>query len=229
VLEPAKDAACENKRRPLFAEMLVTVQRSERDKQERVTFLRMFSGPAPPDANGNFALRNLMPGKYLLDPRFFGRYWYLQSISVAATPKIDAAANWTSVKRGDQLTNFTITLAEGAASMRGRVTTTKGSELPANLGIYLVPAEREKYGDVLRYFVSSVEPDGTFTLNNLPPGRYHTLVRSLDAATKTLFKLRLPEATEARAKLQRARETRKIEVELKPCQNLADHNEIFQP
>ncbi len=229
VLDPAKVTACENKRRPLFAEMLVSLQRPERDDQDRVPFLRMFAGPVQPDANGTFTLRNLMPGKYLLEPRFSGRYWFLQSIGVPATPKVDAAANWTNVKFGDQLTNFTIAIAEGAASIRGNVTTAKESELPVGLAVYLVPAEREKSGDVLRYFVSPVEANGAFALNNLPPGRYHVLVQPLDATTSTLFKLRLPEATEARAKLRRSAETQKTDLELKPCQSLTDHNVIFQP
>ena len=229
VLDPAKVTACENKRRPLYEEMLVALQRPERDEQERARFLRMFARPAPPDANGNFVLRNLMPGKYLLEPRFFGRYWYLHSITVPATPKIDAAANWTNVKFGDQINNVTITLAEGAASIRGNVKTPNASEMPAGLSVYLLPAEREKFGDVLRYFVSRVETNGAFALNNLPPGRYHVLVQPIDATTGTLFKLRLPEAAEARAKLRRAAGTTKTDVELKPCQNLTEHNVTFQP
>ena len=229
VLEPAKTAECENKRRPLFAEMLVAPQRPERDEKERLTYLRVFARPAPPDENGKFVIKNLMPGKYLLEPRFFGRYWYLQSISVPGTPKVDAAANWTNLKFGDQLTNFTITIAEGAASIRGNVTTANASKLPAGLAIYLVPAEREKFGDVLRYFVSSVETTGAFALNNLPPGRYQVAVQSLDAATSTLLKLRLPEASEARTKLRRLAETQKTDLELKPCQNLTDHNVMFKP
>jgi hypothetical protein len=229
VLDAAKVTACENKRRPLFSEMLVSLRRPERDDQDRVPFLRMFSGPAQPDASGNFAMRNLMPGKFLLEPRFFGRYWYLHSISVPGTPKIDAAANWTKLKSGEQITNLTITLAEGAASIRGNVTRPNARELSADLAVYLLPAEREKAGDVLRYFVSSAEANGAFALNNLPPGRYHVLVQRLDPATSTLFKLRLPEATEARTKLRRSAETQKTDLELKPCQTLADHNVIFQP
>jgi hypothetical protein len=234
VLEPAKDTACSNKRRPLYAEMMVLPQRPERDDQDRLPFLRMLSGPAQPDANGNFILRNLTPGRHLLEPRFFGRYWYLQSISVPGTPKVDAAANWTNVKFGEQLSNFTITLAEGAASIRGRVTTANaaeanGAELPTALAVYLVPAEREKLADVLRYFVSAVETNGVFALNNLPPGRYHAVVQSLDTTTGTLSKLRLPEAAEARTKLRRLAETQKTDIELKPCQNLADHTVIFKP
>jgi len=229
VLEPAKGTACENKRRPLFSEMLVLLQRPERDDQDRAPFLRMFSGPAQPDASGNFAIRNLVPGRYLLEPRFFGRYWYLDSISTPGTPKVDAAANWTNIESGGQKTDFTITLAEGAASIRGNVTTPNAPELSAGLAVYLLPAEREKFGDVLRYFMSSVEANGAFALNNLPPGRYHVLVQPLDATTSTLVKLRLPEAAEARTKLRRSAETQKTDLELTPCQNLTAHNVIFQP
>jgi hypothetical protein len=229
VLQPAKVAACENKRRPLFAEMLVALQRPERDEKERLTYLRVFARPGNPDANGNFAIKNLMPGKYLLDPSFFARYWYLQSVSVATTPKIDAAANWTNVKFGDQISNFTITIAEGAASIRGKVTTANAAELPAGLAVYLLPAERDKFADVLRYFVTPVETSGAFALNNLAPGRYQVAMQTLDANTGTLFKLRLPEATEARAKLRRVAETQKTELELKPCQNLTDQQVTFKP
>ncbi|MCA1578092.1 MAG: carboxypeptidase-like regulatory domain-containing protein [Acidobacteria bacterium] len=107
--------------------------------------------------------------------------------------------------------------------------TTNAREVSAGLAVYLLPAEREKFGDMLRYFVSSVEANGAFTFNNLPPGRYHVFVQPLDQTTGSLVKLRLPEAAEARAKLRSATETYKTEVELKPCQNLTDHNVIFQP
>jgi hypothetical protein len=117
VLEATKVAACEGKRRPLFTEMLVALQRPEKENTEKaeLPYLRMFPSPASPDANGSFMLRNLSPGRYLPDPRFYARYWYLSSIRIPATPKIDPAANWTTLKFGDQITNFTITLAEGAA------------------------------------------------------------------------------------------------------------------
>ena len=39
----------------------------------------------------------------------------------AKSQKADAASTWTVVKFGEQLSNVTITLAEGAASVRGRL------------------------------------------------------------------------------------------------------------
>jgi len=170
-----------------------------------------------------FALRNLVAARYRFEPRFYARYWYLQSITItnaAAKPqKIDAAANWTTLKPGEQLTNLTITLAQGAASIRGRVPVAEGAAVPA-MSIVLVPAEPDKVDDVLRYFVSEVSADATFAFNNLPPGRYLAVV---DTQPPTLMKLRQPEAAPIRAKLRRAAEAKKIEIELKPCQNVADY------
>jgi hypothetical protein len=225
VLEPAKVAACEGKRRPAFAEMLVTLQQPERDNTEKesLSYWRATPSAVSPDTNGGFALRNLRPGRYLPDPRFYARYWYLSSISIAATPKIDPAANWITLKFGDQISNFTITLAEGAASIRGRLKPADKTDIPSGFGVYLVPADREKAADVLRYFIATVQADGTFALNNLPPGRYLTLVQALDSQTNTLAKLRLPESAETRTKLRRAAESQKTSLELKPCQNLTGY------
>ena len=224
VLEPSKDPACEGKRRPLFAETFVAFQRPEKERdKDTLSYMRVLAGSGSPDNKGDFYIRNLPPGRYLLDPHFFARYWYTDSISLSGTPKIDAAANWTMLKPGVQPGTFTITLAEGAASIRGRLTTSEGAELPTGLGVYLVPAEREKALDVLRYFVTTVGSDGTFALNNLPPGRYLTLQQTLDPETSTPAKLRLPESAEARTKLRRKAETQKTELQLKPCQNLTEY------
>src|SRR6185295_19866187 len=223
-LEPTKAPECQGKRPPLFAETVIRLQKPEKDtEKEDLLVLRFLVSSATPDANGAFQLRNLAPGRYLFEPRFYARYWYLQSITTTSgTPKpqkIDAAANWTSVKSGDQLSNLTITLAQGAASIRGRVEVGQGVATPA-MSLYLVPAEPDKANDVLRYFMADVADDLTFTFSNLPPGRYLTF---LDTRTTTLKKLRQPEGAADRLKVRRGAETKKNEIELKPCQNLADY------
>ena len=225
VLEPSKAPACEGKRRPAFAEMVVTLQRPDKDsvETENLPFWRMTPSAVSPDANGSFALRNLSPGRYLPDPRFYARYWFVSSINIPATPKIDPAANWTTLKLGDQISNLTITLAAGAASIRGRLKPVDNADIQSGFGVYLVPAEKEKAADVLRYFMAAPEADGAFALNNLAPGRYLALVQPLDAQTNTLVKLRLPESAETRAKLRRAAESQQTNLELKPCQNLTDY------
>ena len=227
-LERSKAPECQGKRPPLFAETLVQAQRHEKDlEDDDPIYLRMSTGSATVDGNGAFTLRNLRPGRFQFEPRFYARYWYLQSITMNTTTpkpqKIDAAANWTTVKSGDQLNALAITLAEGAASIRGRLALAEGATPPAGMVVYLIPAEPDKADDVLRFFVTDIASDGTFTLNSLPPGKYIALTQTnVDGQIATLTKLRQPEAAPARTKLRRSAETQKTEIELKPCQNLSD-------
>ena len=236
-LEPSKAPECQGKRKPLLAEMLVDLQRHEKEAETMPSYMRGMAGPTAPDAKGGFVFRNLIAGRYRFEPRFYARYWYLQSISLTApastattaaaktaASKFDSAANWTSLKSGDKITDLTITLAEGAASIRGQVPVAEGATIPSGAAVYLVPAEPDKAGDVLRYSMTTVAADGTFTLSNLPPGRYWSLLQNpVQAELATLMKLRSPEAAEARAKLRRAAESQKADVQLKPCETLADY------
>jgi Carboxypeptidase regulatory-like domain len=228
-LERTKAPECQGKRLPLFAETLVQTQRHEKDLEDDDPLYSRAGGISiTADENGTFLLRNLRPGRYRFEPRFYARYWYLQSIAMnTAAPKpqkIDVAANWTAVKSGDQLKNITITLAEGAASIRGSLALAEGAAPPAGMVVYLVPAEPDKAEDVLRFFVTEIASDGTFTLNNLPPGKYLAFTQTnVDGQIATLTKLRQPEAAAARTKLRRGAEAQKTEIELKPCQNLADY------
>jgi hypothetical protein len=233
VLEPSKAPECQGKRKPLFAEMMIELQRHEKDSEFAPPFQRAVSNPPSVDAKGAFSVRNVMPARYRFNPRFYARYWYLQSITTGGSPtatartavaKNDAAANWTSVRAGEQLSNISITLAAGAASIRGKITVVEGATLPSGAAVYLVPAERDKANDVLRYFVTEVSSEGAFTLNNLSPGRYWSILQSSPPPElATLTKLRLPESVEARSKLRRTAEAQKSEVDLKPCQTLAEY------
>jgi len=227
-LEPTKVTECQGKRPPLFAETMVQAHRSEKDIEEDDLSQRTLSSTAVADGNGAFMLRALRAGRYRFEPRFYARYWYLQSITMttgAVKPqKIDVAANWTTLKSSEQLNNVTITLAEGAASLRGRIALAEGATAPATAVVYLVPAETDKADDVLRYFVTNIGADGAFTLTNLPPGKYLALMQTTaDAQIETLAKLRQPESAAARTKLRRSAEAQKAEIELKPCQNLTDY------
>jgi len=76
-------------------------------------------------------------------------------------------------------------LSEGAASIRGEIAKAADGRLPSDLHVYLVPAEREKADDPLRYVVADVGSDGTFSFSNLPPGKYFTLARPTQADAPT--------------------------------------------
>jgi hypothetical protein len=240
-LEDSKAAECKNKRRPLFSETLITVWHNEKIKaKDQPQFIWSLGAPASPDKQGNISLRSLAPGQYHFITRFSAKYWYLKSISLKApssgakplTPAadIDAARNWTTIKTGERLSGLTVTLAEGAASLQGKLVFQDSDKPPPRLFVYLVPAEPEKANDVLRFFATPVEQDGKITVNNLAPGRYWIVVRPpLVVGSSTLTKLRLPDETETRAKLRQDAEASNTTIEFKPCQNVLDYKLGFKP
>jgi hypothetical protein len=95
--------------------------------------------------------------------------------------------------------------------------------------VYLVPAERENEKDLLRFLAVPVMADRKFTVNNIPPGRYWIVTQpALEGATPTLTRLRLPDEKEIRAKLRREAEQAKVEMEIKPCQNVSDYEFVLK-
>lgn len=241
VLEDSKAPECQGKRRPLFSELVVGPWHNEKSApKDQPQFIWGMGGPTLPDKQGDFAMRNLAPGEYRFNVRPEAKYWYLKSISwpspaslaVKAAPAnrpFDAARNWTTLKSGERLSGLTITIAAGAASLRGQIDLAEGQKLPPKLFVYLAPAEREKADDVLRYFASMVSADGSFALNNLSPGRYWAIAQAVsENESNILSKLRLPDEAEMRAKLLREAEAGKIETEFKPCQNILDYRLPFR-
>lgn len=231
-------ADCKNKRQPLFSETLIAARRSEKEKpREQPRFASFFAAQGVPNPTGDFQIRNLVSGQYNFSTRFFAKYWYLKSIvrqtgatvpAAAKTTAIirqnDLARNGVTLKFGENVSQVTVNLAEGAASLHGSIKQETGQSLPAKFFVYLVPAEKEDAEDVLRFFAVEVGSDGAFALNNLPPGRYWTLGRGMPTnETQSETKLRLPDEVETRGRLRRAAEAGKLLVELKPCQNVADY------
>ena len=228
VLEEWSATECTDKTRPAFSEILVSAWHRETEAtKEMPRFVWSMGAPAPPDAEGNVRLRNLSAGEYRFMTQFSGKYWFLQAISLppSKTPPaktVDAARTWTTIKTGERVSGLTVTLAHGAASLRGKIAVAEGETLPEKLIAYLVPAEREKAEDVLRYFAVAVTPDGKIAFNNLAPGRYWILAQTTTEERSPSTKLRLPDSTEMRSALRRAAEAAKTEIEFKPCQNVVD-------
>ena len=228
VLEDSSATECTDKTRPLFSETLVSAWHKEtKATKELPRFVWSLGAPAAPDAEGNVKLRNLSPGDYRFVTQFSGKYWFLRSVSLPplksqpAKP-VDAARTWTTIKTGDRLSGLTITLAHGAASLRGQIVLAEGETIPEKLIAYLVPAEPEKTDDVLRYFVVAVSADGKIVFDNIAPGRYWILAQPTTEDRSPSTKLRLPDSTEMRSALRRAAEAAKTEIEFKPCQNVVD-------
>ena len=242
VLEESKAVECKGKKPALLTEILVSAWHNEKEAaQDQPQFVWGLGAPSFPNSQGDVALRNLAAGQYQIIARQFAKYWYLDSITLPAAatrtakpgepnrPQ-DAVSNWTNLKAGDRLSGLIVKVAGGAASLKGQITTAEGATLPGRSYVYLVPAEREKFQDVLRFLSAPVSPEKTIALHNIPPGRYFIVVQpALDDVRPTLTKLRLPNETETRARLRREAEAAKTEIEFKPCQNITDFHLPFPP
>ena len=225
ILEETKTVECGDKQRPVFTETLVSAQ------SNGIQPIQRFLPPAAnADERGNVLLKNLIPGRYFFTTQYSAKEWYLKSFSFAppetASTKfgkpLDAARTWTTLKPGDRLNGLTITLAQGAASLRGHIALSEGETLAENMFVYLVPAEKEAADDPLRFYVGSVTAEGKVSLNNLAPGRYLVFAQEATEPISPSTKLRSPDEKVYRLQLRRTAETVKIEIELKPCQKLTD-------
>ena len=226
VLEESKAPECSDKGPLALKETFISAWHKENEAaKNQPRFVWGLGVPVPPDAQGNVTLKNLVAGQYYFAARLSAKHWYLQSVSFASpaaktSKPVDAARTWTTVKVGDKLSGLTITLAKGAASIDGRVALKEGETLPERLSVYLVPIEKERADDPLRFYGSAVGPDGKIALNSIAPGRYWVLTQPTgDEADSPMRKLRWPDETETRARLRRDAEAAKTEIELKPCQS----------
>jgi hypothetical protein len=239
-LEETKIPECADKQRPEFNEILVSAWHNDTEAaKETPSSLWSIGAPAAADAEGNFTLRNLATGEYYFAARFTAKYWYLNSMTLAAPPTANATAKtaskpsdvtavWTKVKAGDRVSGLTVTLTQGAATLRGQLVS-EGNQVPEKLFVYLVPTEREKADAVLRYYAAPVTPDGKIAVHNIAPGRYWVVAQTFnDDAATPLTKLRLPHETATRARLRRDAEAAKTEIELKPCQNVTEFQLPFK-
>jgi protocatechuate 3,4-dioxygenase beta subunit len=224
----------------------------ERGPAAKSIFSRFgFAHEVTPEEAGAFALRMLEAGRYHVSARLFDEALYLRAVeqpgtaSLAApsvSPRASAAAATRTnsaplsretfdLKAGQQLSGIVVRLSEGAVSFAGRVALAEGAspQTPAPTRVYLVPQERERAEDPLRYYETTVSTsDGTFSFKNVAPGRYFVLARAVAEAGDAP---RRPAAwdTEARAGLRREAEAAKTPAELLPCQRTADFVLRFPP
>jgi uncharacterized membrane protein YgcG len=242
-LEPSAAAECKDKPLAQFAEILISAQREAKKTASDSPLAPQFSSAkAAPGRNGDFLLSKLAPGQYKLDTRFFAKYWYLRAMTLhpAAAPKtasrtqpanqnvtnptFDLTRKTIPLSLGTRVAGVNVVLTEGAASLRGHLTAGENEKLPPGMIVYLIPAEKDQAENWLRYFTSPVNADGTFTINNLPPGTYWALPRQNNSSeAQVVSRLRLTEGAEDRAKLRRDGEALKANIELKPCEDMGDY------
>lgn len=220
-------ATCHSPRRSFAEEILLTVQREETTTAAITNRRANLPRSIAPLTGGDFTFRNLEAGRWRLQTRLPNENWYVRYIqsatpnavaasrkpqaATAATPNI--ARNGAVLKSGDKLTGITVTIAEGAAGLKGTVSA-KGKQQ-----IHLIPAEKENADDVLRYSQTNITGEGTFQFKNIAPGRYLLLATPVKAGTAQLAAW----DSAQRLALRKEAETVGNVVELAACQRITDH------
>ena len=182
-----------------------------------------------PDAKGELSLRNLQPGSYRIDSRLPSAGWYLRSITMgppiksSRLPEPNIPRDGINLKSGERVSGLTVTITEGAAALRGRISVAEGQRVPPDLRAYLVPAEREAADNVLRFFDAAAESDAGFAVGNIVPGRYWILARSADDGDPAKVKP-IRQDSALRAKVLREAEAAKKEIQFKPCEQTTDYD-----
>jgi carboxypeptidase family protein len=188
---------------------------------------------------GEFTVYDLAADQYFLEPRLPSENWYVKAITAPASTFApadagsaaargsrpgDVARNGITLKAGEKTSGITVTIADGAAGLSGKVIpAAEGSPLPGRLRIHMVPAEARAADEVLRYAEAYARSDGSYLLSNIAPGKYWLIARAApDDEMSDNPTLPVAWSANERAKLRKEAEAMKIEIELKPCQRITD-------
>lgn len=125
------------------------------------------------------------------------------------------------------MSGVTVNISEGGAGLRGRITLAEGQQAPPNLRVDLIPAEKESAENVLRFFETRADSDGSFVIGNIAPRRYWIIERAVDENDSATAKSLRQDAL-LRSQLLKAATTRK-EIQFQPCQRLLDYELPYAP
>jgi protocatechuate 3,4-dioxygenase beta subunit len=231
---------CESKSQRSIQEIMIFARSEEKTALMFASYFT-FSSHVVVNDKGQFTIPSLSPSGYRFEIRLPREDWYAKSITLPApagarrtpagraTNVGDASRAGLELKSGDKVTGITVTVAEGAAGLSGKVVAEgEGARLPSRSRVHLVPVDPALSNDVLRYAEVLMSTDGTFVFVNLAPGRYWVLACPVPDDEPVDRPARRSAWDGAdRAKLRMEAEAKKLEVELKPCQRVSDFSIRF--
>ena len=253
IVESHPELNCAKRRPTALRETLITARRdpkpetkSAENQKEKIGAstetkppinLSNTSAEALPGEKGEFTLRGLRSGSYRVETYLPGSGWFVRSIMIGSPPPNATATKRADsniprdgiiLKSGERVSGLTVMIAEGAASFRGRVMVAEGQSLPPNLRVYLVPAEKEGVADVLRFFETRADTDGSFALGNIAPGHYWMVGRAANEAEPATVKP-IRQDSALRSQVVKEAEKTRYEIQLQPCQRIVDYEIRYPP
>jgi hypothetical protein len=179
---------------------------------------------ALPNERGEFELGALVPGSYRLDVTPPSDFYYLRAITrLTAANRVsdEPGKRGINLRPGDKLAGFTISLAPGAASLAGAVSSQpERTPIPAGLRVHLVPVDKEHADDVLRYREAAIEAGLKFSISNVAPGRYWVVLRDQPARQEQTEPRPAAWDRKQREMLREAAQSSDRIVDLQPCQKI---------
>jgi 5-hydroxyisourate hydrolase-like protein (transthyretin family) len=232
--------ACVGSAEMLYGDAAVIVLREGRTQATPANELSTLE--ISPDAKGDFAFQGLGAGAYHFEFRL-GEGYFITSVRTGAVASGKATTGKTApttttsatvrLRQGEDASGVVVTASYGAASLSGSVVF-PACECPDEpTRVYVVPQERERADDPLRYAEATIVRDksftGTFSFDGLAPGRYRLIAPPVmpQAAPEQQQSLFLSD--EGRARLRREAETSNVSVTLAPCQRATGVNFIYVP
>jgi hypothetical protein len=223
VIPASQEVKCESAYVPGPEQVLISA-RPEKKKVDNLFLDRQNDASA--QLTGEFRINSLSIGNYRLRTFLPTEDWYIKTIerpgSLAPTGRqiktTGNPAELVTLNNGESINGLTIGLAGGAGSVYGRVTTAPVDE-QSSRRLYLVPSEKERADDTLRFAESSIATDGSFAFRNLAPGKYFLTFRMIK--DPDVFRPLFWDAKE-RATLINERVSVGLAVEVKSCQSTKD-------
>ena len=176
--------------------------------------------------NGEFQSGPLQTGRFRLGFDLPTMYWYVRSVNQVTKESGEQSRPTDLVRRGiavdgKPVDGVTVTLAEGAASLDGRVQASDSAvSIPRSLVVHLVPAEQEAVDDVVRYYQTYVTSDSSFSFRHLAPGKYFLTLQ--DPGKEADDSLPVAWRETERTKLRERARIENRSLELDSCQMLKD-------
>lgn len=228
--EKERKAACPPVSFPLPAETLLQLVKDEPDIRKEVDPEAWFR-TAVPNEKREINFRGLEPGTYRFSSTRLEESWYVKSITAKlstpnpkASTSVDIGKQGINLKPGERRTDVVVMIANGAASLSGRVAAAKNQALPSRMRVHLIPTEPEAAESLLRYAEQKTK-DRTFSFLNLAPGRYWLVVRPVpDNESDERPAKPVAWDSETRSKLRQAAEAVNNTIELTPCQRIRDYS-----
>ncbi|HEU4714010.1 MAG TPA: carboxypeptidase-like regulatory domain-containing protein [Pyrinomonadaceae bacterium] len=204
---------CKSHRKLYPEESVVRARRHEPAKnRERLPPSPLGYGVGIPDSKGAFTIPNLKPGRHHIELELPDDTWYLKAMTMTNSKSAVDPRDGLTLRSGDQLTGLRLTVASGAAMLKGQITE---AELPTPLRVYLIPFEAKAKDNLVRFVETTTQADGVFTFKNLAPGKYFVLARAMHPGARD---------SAERQKLRKIAETTNLTIELKPCQQITEYS-----